>query len=704
MHTPTPQNKLADASSPYLLQHANNPVNWYPWGEEALQKARKENKLLLISIGYAACHWCHVMEKESFSDPVVAAIMNDHFINIKVDREERPDVDQVYMDALQIMTGQGGWPLNIVALPDQRPVFGGTYFPKDQWVEILEKISGMFTNDPEQFEEYAEKMVNALNTIDKQNGIAGTKPPKREELHAFFENFLKATDPKRGGLQGAPKFPLPVIGEAYLYFYVLSGETEALRLTCLTLDQMAAGGIYDSVGGGFSRYATDERWKVPHFEKMLYDNAQIVGLYANAYRLTQSPSYAEVIRDTFHFLNRELKDPAGGFYASLDADSEGEEGRFYIWTKDEFEDTLGEDAIWAADFFSLEKDGYWENGKNILLQLHDPAEFSRKNGWTEAEFYKKRRNVLRKLFEARNKRIRPATDDKVLTSWNAMLISGLSAAAKALNEENFIRTSVQIADFIRKHMVQGDVLYHNYRKGKTTIPGFLEDYACWIKALCDLYETTFDIRYLQEAEKWTYITIDRFRTDKSYLFFFTATGGEELVARKKETVDNVVPSSNSVMAENLIRLAHWFDREDWKFDGLRMLQEMKPGMMRNPAFHAGWGQVMCMLTGPFFELAASGPDAHQLLKKTDRQYLPVKVSALANEKSIKFIPFLEGKGADSSKKDQRVEEARRKAGNSTEVKSALYLCEDKLCHEPADNPEKIYEQVRERINSWQNNL
>ncbi|MEM9022916.1 MAG: thioredoxin domain-containing protein, partial [Bacteroidota bacterium] len=450
MDTPTHAftNRLVDETSPYLLQHAHNPVNWYPWGDEALDKAKAENKLLLISIGYSACHWCHVMEHESFEDTAVAAFMNEHFVCIKVDREERPDIDQIYMDAVQLLTQRGGWPLNCFALPDGKPFFGGTYFPKKQWLNVLDKVQEEYAQNPDKVTEYAERLTEGVQSTDL---IAmNPEPPKftwdglQEAVRTWSENF----DQEEGGPNRAPKFPLPNNYQFLLRYAHLTGDAALMDHVNLTLKKIAYGGIYDQVGGGFARYSTDELWKVPHFEKMLYDNGQLVSLYAEAYQATGDERYKRVVYETLAFVARELTADVGAFYSALDADSEGEEGKFYIWSKAELEELLGSDYALVADYYNINQKGFWEHGNYILLRDRDDAAIAAEHELTTEALTERIERAKATLLEARAKRVRPGLDDKSLTSWNAIMLKGYVDAYQVFREPRFLEAALRNARFL----------------------------------------------------------------------------------------------------------------------------------------------------------------------------------------------------------------------------------------------------------------
>jgi len=515
-------NKLINESSPYLLQHAHNPVDWHPWDEEALSKAKDENKLLVISIGYAACHWCHVMEHESFEDTTVANLMNEFYVSIKVDREERPDVDQVYMDAAYIITGRGGWPLNIIALPDGKPVYAGTYFRKDDWLKVLDYFKDLYIKDPGMFEQEASKLTEAIKSI-RIPGINNEDTLfTKDELNSVFNGVMSNIDHDEGGTNGAPKFPMPDIYKSLLTFYFHTNNNEALNAVTITLNKMALGGIYDQLGGGFARYSTDDKWIVPHFEKMLYDNGQLVSLYSLAYKVTGNKLYKKVVYETIDFVERELTDNSGGFYSSLDADSEGEEGKFYVWKKEEIDKLLGSDAELFCDYYSVEEGGNWEN-KNIFFISEEKSDLLEKYGMEEKEFDNKIAGMKNILLKEREKRIRPGLDDKILTSWNALMICGYVDAYSAFSEKKFLDAALMNGNFILNNLMKEDSrLDRNFKESKSSINAFLDDYAYTIEAFIKLYEVTFDETWLNKAKSLTDYALQHFNDNESGFFFFTS--------------------------------------------------------------------------------------------------------------------------------------------------------------------------------------
>ncbi len=667
-------NKLIDESSPYLLQHAHNPVNWYPWGEEALEKAKSEKKLLLVSIGYAACHWCHVMEHESFEDSTVAALMNANFVCVKVDREERPDVDQVYMNAAQLMTGRGGWPLNAIALPDGRPIFAGTYFPKDQWISLLNKVQEFYINEPEKAEEQAANVVNGIKGSEMLSIVTENVEFTKSDLEEVFTNWHRHIDYTLGGKTGAPKFPMPIGYEYLLNHYFMTGDERAKEATMTTLDQMAYGGIYDQVGGGFARYSVDQYWKVPHFEKMLYDNGQLVSLYAHAYQVSKNPLYKRVVFETLEFVERELMSKENAFYASLDADSEGEEGKFYVWTKKELDDALGSDAALMGAYYNVTEKGNWEHGNNILLikPTVSDTEFAETHDISVAELTKKIREAKETLLAVRAKRVRPALDDKVLTSWNALMLKGYVDAYRAFDEDDFLKKALENADFIQSKMLQkGGSLKRNYKNGKATINGFLDDYSLVIDAYISLYQATFDEKWIFEADKLLQYTLKHFYNVENGMFYYTSDMDDALIARKMEVADNVIPASNSVMGKNLYLLGEFLYKPDYVKKAKQMLKNVKENLPTGMSYYANWDILMSWFVTPPYEVAILGDDFEKVRKEFDRHYLPNAI--LMGGKTEGKLPLLESKLMD---------------GQTT-----IFVCQNKTCRMPVTEVQEALNQI-----------
>lgn len=585
-------NKLIRESSLYLQQHAHNPVNWEPWSEEAFARASAENKLVLVSIGYSSCHWCHVMEHESFEDEEVAAIMNKFFVCIKVDREERPDVNQVYMTAVQLMTQRGGWPLNCFTLPDGKPVYGGTYFPKEQWMHILKSLQHTYAEQPDKVLQYAEDLKEGVRQSDLIETRQTVSEFPEDKLWELVRRWKPQMDQVEGGPTHAPKFPLPNNYQFLNFYGVLKADDEVLKHVDLTLNKMAFGGIYDQVGGGFSRYSVDLLWKIPHFEKMLYDNGQLLQLYALAYKRTLNPEYKRVLDGTLTWLEREMLSPEGALYAAQDADSEGEEGKYYVWQLPELKAILGTDFSWFSDFFNPRNKGYWEHDNYVLIRNESWESFLKKNPDLSAV---KISNALDSLLHERRKRIAPVTDTKCLTAWNALSVSGLLEAYHATEEAGFLKLALQIGDWILRYQLQADhTLFHTRQNGKSFTTGFLDDYATVIQAFTDLYQTTGQKIWLEEALNLAAHTLAHFYDERSGMFFFTPDDSG-LIARKMELNDNVIPATNSIMAHNLLTLSELADRISYEGMSKQMLANLVDGMEQYGSGYSNWALLLLRL-------------------------------------------------------------------------------------------------------------
>ena len=666
-------NALINETSPYLLQHAHNPVNWYPWGDAALAKAKKENKMLLISVGYAACHWCHVMEHESYEDTAVAKIMNEHFVCIKVDREERPDVDQVYMNAAYLINGSGGWPLNALAMPDGRPFFAGTYFPKENWIKLLEYFSDLYKNEKQKLEEQANNVSKGIHDIENVPLNNSQVHFNMEMIDDMVSTFAQRIDKDKGGTKGAMKFPLPSNWEFLLQYNYLSGNSDALKYVETTLNQMAQGGIYDQIGGGFSRYATDARWHAPHFEKMLYDNAQLVSLYSHAFQVTKNPLYKRIVYETLDFINRELSSPEGGFYSSLDADSEGEEGKFYVWAEKEINDILEKDAPLFNDYFGITEKGNWEHAKNIPDMNFGNDNTAKKYNLSFDAFEKKITALKQKLFVAREKRIRPHTDDKILTSWNALMAKGFIDAYRAFGDDAFLNIAKKNISFLLKNIISADNgLYRNYKNGKATIPAFLDDYAFLISTLIAYYEVSFEETYLQKANSLTQYTEQHFFDKSSGMFFYTDDQHSNLIARKMEVTDNVIPSSNSEMAKNLLFLGIYFENENYETQSEQLIKNVIEDVKKNLGYYSNWAQVMALQLKPPYEIAVVGNEWRNKLVEFHKHYLPQSVFLGGNTEGS--LALLQNK--------------------LTEGKTMIYVCENKTCQRPVEEVDEALKQVK----------
>ncbi|MBC9797801.1 thioredoxin domain-containing protein [Sinomicrobium weinanense] len=672
-------NDLIRETSPYLLQHAYNPVDWKPWKPEILDRARKEGKLLVISIGYAACHWCHVMEKESFEDPETAVVMNGDFISIKVDREERPDVDQVYMNAVQLMTGQGGWPLNIVALPDGRPVWGGTYFPKARWIASLQHIQKLYEKQPEKLREYADNMEKGLQSLETV--IPDTNRPlfSAKQVQHSVNRWKDHLDRSYGGPRQAPKFMMPSNFLFLLHYAFQYEDTEIMEYINLSLTKIAYGGVYDHVGGGFSRYSVDAKWHVPHFEKMLYDNGQLVSLYANAYAVTGKALYRNVVYETLTFIERELMHDEGAFYSSLDADSQNEkgiqeEGAFYVWKKDELQQLLKHDFPCFRDYYNINSYGLWEGQNYVLIRKDHEKEVAEKHGITTAALSEKIVMWKSLLLEKREERPRPRLDDKILTSWNALMLKGYVDAYKTFGEPSFLDTALKNARFITEKQLRPDGgLNRNYKNGKSNINAYLEDYAAVTDAFLALHEVTLDEHWLITARNLTDYTFEHFYDCTSHMFFFTSNEDKSLVTRSIERSDNVIPASNSVMAKNLFVLAHHFDDKKYAETAEQMLHNMIPGTKEHPSFHSNWLDLMLRYTHQYHEVAISGKDALKKAKKINRYFLPNKLITGATGASS--LPLLQNRFVDN--------------------KTLIYVCVDFSCKLPVEKVSDALPQLKD---------
>lgn len=666
-------NALINETSPYLLQHAHNPVNWHAWGEEAIQKAKDENKLILVSIGYSACHWCHVMERESFEDEEVAAYMNQHFICIKVDREERPDVDQIYMEAVQLITGRGGWPLNCFALPDGRPFYGGTYFPKKNWLYLLENITKEYENDPKKIEQYATDLTAGINKNEFEV-VNQEKIDQKALLIQTVEKWKLDFDQTEGGPNRSPKFPIPNNYMFLLDYAMLFDDQSVLNHVELTLDKMAYGGIYDQVGGGFARYSTDKIWKAPHFEKMLYDNAQLITLYSKAYQHFKKDAYKRVVEQTLAFIEREMTGPDGEFYSALDADSEGEEGKFYVWTKEELETLEQLDQDFVSALYSIQPKYVWEHGNYILHRQAGDQKLMRQFELSQEELIEKIDFTNQVLLEERSNRIRPGLDDKTLTSWNALMISGYAAAYKTFGDEKHLEKALKNAHFLWKNQYdKKDGLLHNYKKGISSISGFLEDYAFVIEAYLDLYEVTFDEEWIERAQILSKESIDNFFNSEQKMFYFSANKDALLIARKMEISDNVIPASNSSIARSFHRLGLLLDDRSLLDISNNMLAQVSPRISSYGSGYSNWSLLSLTKTNPYFEIAIVGDQYVEKLKALNKEYLPNAV--FLGGKKEGNLPLLENKLVKGT--------------------TMIYVCLDQTCKIPVEEVKEAATLINE---------
>ena len=666
-------NKLVEETSPYLLQHAHNPVNWYPWGKEALSKAKNENKPILVSIGYSACHWCHVMERESFEDEETARVMNEHFVNIKIDREERPDLDHFYMDAVQAMTGSGGWPLNVFLTPEGKPFYGGTYFPpkrafnRPSWKEILLGVNEAFNQKRNEIDAQAENLTEHLTQANAFGIASGGEMEifTKVKISEAFANIMKNADREWGGFGRAPKFPQSFTIQYLLRFHYVIGNEEALQQALLSIDKMIDGGMFDQIGGGFARYSTDTEWLVPHFEKMLYDNALLISAISEAYQITGKKRYQQVIEETVEFIQRELMHPEGGFYAALDADSEGEEGRFYVWEYEEVKNFLNDDGNIFCEFFDIKPEGNWE-GKNILWRKKEEEIFCKEKGITE----EKLQNVIQKgknlLLKKRNERERPQTDDKILLGWNALMNTALSKAFAATGNEKYKQLAIENMQFLLSKFSNNDTseCFHTWKNNIAKQPAFLDDYSFLIQALIQLQETTGNTDYLEKAKNLTEYVVKNFNDATSDFFFYTSANQDDVIVRKKEVYDGAQPSGNAVMAENMHRLGLYFDKNEWRGKSSGMINSLGNAVVRYPTSFGVWACLFLELTVGTSEIAIISVEPHAVLRQALKEYIPHKIIMAGTGESNSF-PLLSGK----EKTDQ----------------TSIFLCQNYSCEIPVSS-------------------
>jgi len=657
-------NALVNETSPYLLQHAHNPVDWYPWNEQTLDKAKVEGKLLLISIGYSACHWCHVMEHESFEDAEVAKIMNDNFICIKVDREERPDIDQIYMTAVQLMNQRGGWPLNCVALPNGKPFWGGTYFRKEDWKKQILGLANAYKTEPNRAIEFADRLSLGIQQVENIGLNTEEVNFTWKDLNNMVSPWTERFDNTEGGTNGAPKFPMPNAYHFLLKYAHLANNKEVLNHVEITLDKMAFGGIYDQIGGGFSRYSVDKLWKAPHFEKMLYDNGQLVSLYSDAFLKFQKPLYKEVVFETLDFIERELMAENGAFYSALDADSEGEEGKFYVWNETQLKLFIREDFDIFKDYYNVNSKGLWEHGNYILLRKKTKKQIAKKYKISLGDLEGKIATWKTILMAERDKRIRPGLDDKSLTSWNGLMLKGYVDAYMAFGEKQHLAVALKNANFIANTQMQKDgKLWHSYKDGRSTINAYLEDYAIVSSAFIRLYEATFDEIWLAKADKLVAYALENFYDKNSGMFYFTSRLDPELVARKMEINDNVIPASNSAMANVLYDLGTLLDKANYKQKAIIMANNVKPDMEKYASGYANYATLMLKEIVPFYEVAIVGKDAHAKALELNKKYVPNKLFLGSFESSE--MELLQEKFAQGT--------------------TMIYVCVNKACQMPTSN-------------------
>jgi len=677
-----PTNSLAKETSPYLLQHARNPVDWYPWGSEALERAGREDKPILLSIGYAACHWCHVMERESFEDPATAADMNGSFVCIKVDREERPDLDAIYMDAVQAMTGHGGWPLTAFLTPDGKPFFAGTYFPNEErhgmpaFRRVLAAVADAWRNRREELERQGASVVEAIGRAAAP--VEPDDPLSEDVLRQAFQGLRRSFDPRWGGFGNAPKFPQPMALEFLLRCH-LRGEAGALEMLTTTLDRMAAGGMYDQIGGGFHRYSTDVRWHVPHFEKMLYDNAQLARLYTRAWQVTGLERYRRIATETCEYLLREMRHPEGGFFSSQDADSEGVEGKFFVWSWDELV-SVGGEAV--ATVLGAAPNGNWEQ-TNVLWRPREVEAVAAEHGLRAEELEREVDVARARLREIRERRVHPATDDKVIAAWNALAVSALAEAGRALGEPSYVTAAARAADFVLTRLRDDDDrLLRTWRDGRAAVPGFADDHALMAQACLTLYETTFELRYFREARALADELLRLFEDGERGGFFQAGSDAETLVVRPKELYDNAVPSGNSAAAEVFLRLAALTGEAEYERAGASALRLVRDGMARASVAFGHALSALDLFLSPAREVAIVGDPNDQ------------QTQALAAEVTVKrFLPNVVLAVAAPDDEESRDAVALLRGRAPVDGRPAAFVCERFACQLPVTDPEALASQL-----------
>ncbi|MFQ3565794.1 MAG: thioredoxin domain-containing protein [Aggregatilineales bacterium] len=677
-------NRLANETSPYLLQHADNPVDWYPWGEEAFQKAQAEDKPILLSVGYSACHWCHVMEHESFEHEPTAQMMNELFVNVKVDREERPDIDDIYMQAVQALSqGRGGWPMTVFLLPDGRPFYGGTYFPREprygipSFQQVMQGVIEAYRSRRSDVERVAASLTEAYERISL--GIGNADALNTELLSTAFERMSRNFDASYGGFGGAPKFPQPMNLEFLLRYFARTGEAKALEMVAFTLQKMATGGIYDQIGGGFHRYSVDAIWLVPHFEKMLYDNAQLSRVYLHAHQITGNRAFRRTAEEIYDYILREMTAPEGGFYSTTDADSEGEEGKFFVWTRDELIELLGDDAVIAIEYYGVSARGNFE-GKNILFVPNEDRVVAERLNLSLDELHHRLETIRDTLYAARSQRVHPGLDDKILAAWNGMMLASLSEAARVLDRRDYREAAERCGTFLVENMITSEGrVWRTYKNGRAHINGYLEDYANLIDAFLELYQTTFNPRWFVEAQQLANVALARFRAEDGG-FYDTSDDHETLIARPRNLQDNATPSGSSLMAKGLLRLAAYTGDADYEEAARRTLSILYAAMREYPQAFGEALSAVDLLVGGLHEVAIIGDldeiETRLLLDVVQKPYRPNVIVALApaSVEGEDTVPLLSYR----SMKD----------GAPT-----VYVCRNFACQMPVTTPTELEKQL-----------
>lgn len=691
------KNRLAQEKSPYLLQHADNPVDWYPWGDEAFKKAREENKPIFLSIGYSTCHWCHVMEHESFEDKDVAKLMNDTFVSIKVDREERPDIDNIYMTVCQMMTGGGGWPLTIVMTPDKKPFFATTYVPKEGrfgragMMDLVPRLHEIWQNRKEDVLKSADQITELLQ--QSQSSSEKTEELTKSDLDKTYDQLHQRFDPFYGGFGSAPKFPTPHTLSFLLRNWKRTHNAKTLEMVEKTLDGMRAGGIYDQIGFGFHRYSTDKKWLVPHFEKMLYDQALLTLAYTEAYQATGKLRYKETVQEILTYILRDMTSPEGGFYSAEDADSEGEEGKFYVWDESELRKIIGSDSDLFIKVFNVKSDGNFVDsvtnempGTNILHLNKSWSEIAKENDVTEKELRQIVERSRKRLFEVREKRIHPYKDDKILTDWNGLMIAAMAHASQALQDPQYAEAAKKSANFILQKMKRDDgSLLHRYREGEAGLPAHVDDYAFFIWGLLELYEATFDPAWLKSAIELNQYLIAHYWDNQRGGFYFTSDKGEELITRTKEIYDGAVPSGNSVAMSNLLRLGRITANTDFEKKAAQIAKTFSESVRMAPSAHTMLMQALDFAIGPSYEIVIAGnpeaDDTKKMIQALGQHFLPNKIVLMrpldSENPEISSI-------AEFTKYQKAVND-----------KATAYVCVKYACKNPTTDPARMLELLQQ---------
>jgi uncharacterized protein YyaL (SSP411 family) len=669
------KNRLQNASSPYLQEHADNPVDWYEWGDEALAKAKKENKPLLISIGYASCHWCHEMEEESFMDTAVARIMNEKFVSIKVDREERPDIDNIYMNALQLISGNAGWPLNAFALPDGKPFFAGTYYTNKSWKSLLQSISTTYYTKQQLVITQANALLNGMVSEELRfiDTAATADKISKQVYTEIFDSVYAAIDIRQGGLKGTQKFPTPALAEFLLQHFYTTGDQRAIEAARTMLNKMAMGGIYDHIGGGFARYTTDSLWRVPHFEKMLYDNGQLISLYAHAYQLTKDQFYKDIITETIAFTEKTLLAQGGGYYSSVNADSETGEGDYYVWTAEELKKILGADNQLLLEYYNVTEKGNWQQQKNVLYTSQTASTYAIRKNMLIEDFRKYLTNAKAKLINARAGRKKPTVDTKIVTAWNAILLKGYADAYAALGDPQYLVKANACAAFIERNLLaQNGSLKRIYKDGKAMIEGFLDDYAWTASAFIRLYEVSMEQKWVDAAKRITDYAVANFRDRKTNLFFYANPQTTNLVMNKTAVTDDDLPAANAVMAKVLYSIGVVYDKEEYTAQSIRMTKSVTKRVEQLARYHIQWAALTGFFVANTYEVVIAGADAgiqNQLLQE---YYLPTSITMASTQ--TETLPLL-----------------RQKQVNG---KTLIYVCSNRLCKRPEEEVPKAIDQIK----------